>query len=133
MATERKAAIVTGAASGLGRAMALGLAESGTDVVAVDRNTATLAMLAPAASGAGSVLPVPADLAQPESFDRIVAAAPEGLRRIDVRPDAGGGLGAIRRERRSRNQCRQRPGVGARRSAAQSDPLLGSHPRAVEP
>jgi len=33
-----KAAIVTGAASGLGRAMALGLAESGIDVVAVDQN-----------------------------------------------------------------------------------------------
>jgi NAD(P)-dependent dehydrogenase (short-subunit alcohol dehydrogenase family) len=46
MATERKAAIVTGAASGLGRAMALGLAGSGMDVVAVDRNTAMLATLA---------------------------------------------------------------------------------------
>jgi len=32
METERKVAIVTGAASGLGRAMALGLVESGMDV-----------------------------------------------------------------------------------------------------
>ena len=47
MAAERKAAIVTGAASGLGRAMALGLAGSGMDVVAVDRNAAMLATLAP--------------------------------------------------------------------------------------
>ena len=33
MATERQAAIVTGAASGLGRAMSLGLVESGMDLV----------------------------------------------------------------------------------------------------
>ena len=51
MATERKAAIVTGAASGLGRAMALGLVESGMDVVAVDRNATALAALAPAVAG----------------------------------------------------------------------------------
>jgi len=85
MATERKAAIVTGAASGLGRAMALGLAGSGMDVVAVDRNTAMLATLASALSGTeGSVLPMAADLAQPEAFDRIVTAALERFGRIDA-------------------------------------------------
>ena len=106
MAAERKAAIVTGAASGLGRAMALGLAESGTDVVAVDRNTATLATLAPAASGAGSVLPVPADLAQPEAFDRIVAAALERFGRIDVLVNnAGIGQASVRADQR-RNPIR---------------------------
>ncbi len=62
MATGRKAAIVTGAASGLGRAMALGLVESGMDVVAVDRNATALQALAPAKSASGSVLPVPVDL-----------------------------------------------------------------------
>src|SRR6267143_5649124 len=76
MAGDRKAAIVTGAASGLGRAMALGLVESGMDVVAVDRNATALAALAPAVAGRpGSLLPLPADLAQPDSFERIVAAA----------------------------------------------------------
>ena len=43
MADGRKAAIVTGAASGLGRAMALGLAGGGIDVLAVDRNAQALA------------------------------------------------------------------------------------------
>src|SRR5262249_14406039 len=84
MATGRKVAIVTGAASGLGRAMALGLVESGMDVVAVDQNATALAALAPAKSASGSVLPIPADLAQRDTFDRIVAAALEKFGRIDV-------------------------------------------------
>ena len=107
MATERKAAIVTGAASGLGRAMALALAGSGLDVVAVDRNTATLATLAPAVAGpAGSVLTVPADLAQPEAFDRIVTAALERFGRIDVLVNnAGIGQASVRADQR-RNPIR---------------------------
>lgn len=82
MAEERKAAIVTGAASGLGRAMALGLVESGMDVVAVDRNETALAALASTTSG--SVLAVPADVSRPDAFDRIAAAALEKFGRIDV-------------------------------------------------
>ena len=86
MAAERKAAIVTGGASGLGRAMALGLVESGMDVVAVDRNATALASLAPAVAGRpGSVLPLPADLAQPDSFERIVAAAVDKLGVAELR------------------------------------------------
>ena len=42
MATGAKAAIVTGAASGLGRAMALAFAERGADIAAVDRDAAAL-------------------------------------------------------------------------------------------
>jgi NAD(P)-dependent dehydrogenase (short-subunit alcohol dehydrogenase family) len=107
MATERKAAIVTGAASGLGRTMALGLVESGMDVVAVDRNATALATMAPAAGGApGSVLPLPADLTQPDAFDRIVAAALEKFGRIDVLiNNAGIGQASVRADPR-RNPIR---------------------------
>jgi len=107
MATERKAAIVTGAASGLGRAMALGLAGAGLDVVAVDRNTAMLATLASALSGTeGSVLPMAADLAQPEAFDRIVTAALERFGRIDALVNnAGIGQASVRADQR-RNPIR---------------------------
>jgi len=67
--TEVRAAIVTGAASGLGRAMALGLVASGINVVAVDRDAAGLATLKPAGVGrTGRVLPHLADLARPYSF-----------------------------------------------------------------
>ena len=99
MATERKVAIVTGAASGLGRAMALGLVESGMDVVAVDRNATALAAMAPAAAGApASVLPLRADLMQPDAFDRIVATTLEKFGRIDVLiNNAGIGQASVRR------------------------------------
>ena len=40
MADGKKIAIVTGAASGIGRAMTLGLLGAGVDVAAVDRNEA---------------------------------------------------------------------------------------------
>jgi NAD(P)-dependent dehydrogenase (short-subunit alcohol dehydrogenase family) len=107
MAAERKAAIVTGAASGLGRAMALGLVESGLDVVAVDRNATALAAMAPAAAGSpGSVLPLLADLSQPDAFDRIVAAALEKFGRIDVLiNNAGIGQASVRADQR-RNPIR---------------------------
>jgi NAD(P)-dependent dehydrogenase (short-subunit alcohol dehydrogenase family) len=59
MATKRKAAIVTGAASGLGRAMALGLAESGMDVGGGRSECDAHAALAPHTGTAGSVLPMP--------------------------------------------------------------------------
>ena len=51
MAGERQVAIVTGGASGIGRAMSLGLLEGGIDVAAVDREAAWLDELKAAASG----------------------------------------------------------------------------------
>lgn len=82
MAAERKAAIVTGAASGIGRAMALALAANGIDVVAVDRNETALAEVVRTAGG--NILPHAADLARQESFDGIVAAALGRFGRIDI-------------------------------------------------
>jgi NAD(P)-dependent dehydrogenase (short-subunit alcohol dehydrogenase family) len=77
------------------------------DVVAVDRNTAMLATLASALSGtAGSVLPMAADLAQPEAFDRIVTATLERFGRIDVLVNnAGIGQASVRADQR-RNPIR---------------------------
>ena len=107
MATERKAAIVTGAASGLGRAMALGLVGNGIDVVAVDQDAPSLGALETAMAGrSGAVLTLPADLAQPDAFDRIVAAARERFGRIDVLVNnAGIGQASVRADQR-RNPIR---------------------------
>jgi NAD(P)-dependent dehydrogenase (short-subunit alcohol dehydrogenase family) len=95
MPTQRKTAIVTGAASGMGRAMALGLSEAGFDVAAVDRNAAALGTL-PA-----PIKPVAADLADATSFDTIVAATLGAFGRIDVLVNnAGIGQAAIRDDQR---------------------------------
>jgi NAD(P)-dependent dehydrogenase (short-subunit alcohol dehydrogenase family) len=102
MATDRKVAIVTGAASGLGRAMTLGLAGSGMHVVAVDRNEPALGNLQ-APGGGGSILPLAADLAQPDVFERIPAAAVRQFGRIDVLVNnAGIGQSSVRADQRRR-------------------------------
>ncbi|HKZ06168.1 MAG TPA: SDR family oxidoreductase [Methylomirabilota bacterium] len=107
MAIDTKAAIVTGAASGLGRAMALGLVGSGINVVAVDRDTAGLATLEPAGVGrTGAVLPHTADLARPDSFEAITAAALREFGRIDVLVNnAGIGQASVKADQR-RNPIR---------------------------
>ena len=107
MANERKTAIVTGAASGIGRAMALGLATSGIDVVAVDRAADVLAAVAKSAEGlAGQFIAHPADLSQAESFDTIVQAALGVSGRIDILVNnAGIGQASVRADQR-RNPIR---------------------------
>jgi len=107
MAAERTVAIVTGAASGIGRAMTLGLVAAGVDVAAVDRNEAGLAALAATAQGkAGGLQAIPADLARAESFDAIVASVLGRSGRIDVLVNnAGIGQASIKPDQR-RNPIR---------------------------
>jgi len=109
MAAKGQAAIVTGAASGIGRAMALGLLEAGIDVAAVDREAILLDELEEEAADrefAGSVHTVLADLSDPGSFDGIVAAVLRSFGKIDVLVNnAGIGQGSIRADQR-RNPIR---------------------------
>jgi NAD(P)-dependent dehydrogenase (short-subunit alcohol dehydrogenase family) len=66
----RRRAVVTGAASGIGQAVALGLLRDGAQVVAVDRDEQGLAQVA----DAGATLLV-ADLPRPQDRERVAAAA----------------------------------------------------------
>lgn len=99
-----RSAIVTGAASGLGRAMALALAADGFTVLAVDRQEAALASLPGEAdqAGSGTIIPFTADLTHPTSFGRIVEAALTQGGTIDVLVNnAGIGQASVRADARS--------------------------------
>ena len=67
---------VTGASSGIGRALALELCRRGWTVAASARDARALEALAGEAAGAGSILPVPVDVTDPEAvstaYRRIV-------------------------------------------------------------
>jgi len=81
-----KAALVTGASRGIGRAIALELARSGADVALVGRDTAALEETAAlcAASRPGAVAEIFAgDVTDQSAMDRIVGLAVERFGRLD--------------------------------------------------
>jgi 3-oxoacyl-[acyl-carrier protein] reductase len=89
-----RTALVTGASSiGIGRAIAIGLAEEGVRVAITSRRAQLLEELAEALRGAGCSEPVvlPADLYEPETPARLARSAREHLGRIDILINAAGG------------------------------------------
>ena len=74
----KRVAIVTGGLRGLGRAIALGLAQEGHAVVAVghiDADVAEIETATPGVNFTGGLLPLVADLRRPADCDRVVALA----------------------------------------------------------
>jgi NAD(P)-dependent dehydrogenase (short-subunit alcohol dehydrogenase family) len=102
MPADRKTAIVTGAASGIGRALTLGLLQNGVDVAAVDRDATNLAALAATVHDtAGTMQTIPADLSQSAAFDQIVSAVLDRFGKIDVLVNnAGIGQASIKANQR---------------------------------
>ncbi|WP_026910559.1 SDR family NAD(P)-dependent oxidoreductase [Patulibacter minatonensis] len=90
MSTERfslagKVAIVTGASSGLGVAIAHALAGAGADVVLAARRVALLdGVRADIERRGRRVLAVETDVTDPDACDRMVDRAVQGLGRVDV-------------------------------------------------
>src|SRR3954453_3479478 len=77
--------VVTGASSGLGRAIARAAAERGAKVVVTGRNEEALSKAVSESDRAGSQgLSVPADCTQQDQVERVVAQAIERFGRIDT-------------------------------------------------
>ena len=80
-----KTAIITGAGSGIGRAVAVALANEGYTVILGGRNRATLEETAALAGpAAGRALAVPTDVTDPASVARLFEAVGEAGGRLDL-------------------------------------------------
>ncbi|MDQ2775004.1 MAG: SDR family oxidoreductase [Acidobacteriota bacterium] len=85
MPSNEKIALVTGAGSGIGRAVALALQEAGYDVALAGRRSAELDRTAEQASPAGgTMLACPADVTDPESVRSLFTKIKERFGRLDV-------------------------------------------------
>lgn len=94
MPSDARTLIVTGASSGIGRALALAGARGGFRVVLVARRAARLAEVAESIStGGGSCIEIAGDVTAAEMPARIVAGAMQSFGRIDVVVN-NAGLGA---------------------------------------
>jgi short-subunit dehydrogenase len=77
--------VITGASSGIGRALAIRAVRAGYDVVAIGRNEAALAAVArQAGSEYGRIVTAAIDIADPANAPRVVALAKDHFGRLDV-------------------------------------------------
>jgi NAD(P)-dependent dehydrogenase (short-subunit alcohol dehydrogenase family) len=85
MITNDKIALVTGAGSGIGRAVSLALQSAGYSVVLAGRRLAKLEQTAALAKpSGGKMLPVPTDVSKPDSVQALFARTKEAFGRLDV-------------------------------------------------
>jgi NAD(P)-dependent dehydrogenase (short-subunit alcohol dehydrogenase family) len=85
MAKAQRAAIVTGAGSGIGRAVALALQGEGYDVALAGRRLAELEKTAGMASaGGGRMLAVPSDVTKPEAVKTLFETTQRTFGRLDL-------------------------------------------------
>lgn len=92
-----RVALVSGAAQGLGRAMAIALAEAGADIVLADRNEAGMQNTAETIGGLGRrAIPVACDVSDPSQIRAIFTTLDREFGRIDFLGNVAGD-GAIGR------------------------------------
>jgi len=85
LSLEGKVAVVTGGTSGIGRALSLGLAEAGADVVATARRQQQVDETADAIEGFGKrTLRLTSDVCDRTSLDAVLAAALAHFEKVDI-------------------------------------------------
>jgi NAD(P)-dependent dehydrogenase (short-subunit alcohol dehydrogenase family) len=88
---EGKTAVVTGGTSGIGRALSLGLAEAGADVIATARRQQQVDETAAAIEALGrQTLRQPSDVCDRGSLERLCAAVLERFGKIDILVNCAG-------------------------------------------
>jgi NAD(P)-dependent dehydrogenase (short-subunit alcohol dehydrogenase family) len=91
LSLEGRVAVVVGGTTGIGRTMALGLAEAGADVVATARGTANLESVAAEIEGFGRrTLRVASDVTDHGSLEALRERVLGGLGRIDILVNCAG-------------------------------------------
>ncbi len=87
-----RVAIVTGATQGIGRGIALTLADAGADIVVVSRDPGRVASTVGEVEKRGRrALGVPTDVTVPEQVERMAAAAIDTFGRVDILVNNAGG------------------------------------------
>lgn len=84
--------ILTGATGGIGRLLALRLADAGANLVLTGRRQAALDELAQTLSGKTQVVTVVADLSQPDGRERVMQMALEEFGAVDLAILSAGGM-----------------------------------------
>jgi NAD(P)-dependent dehydrogenase (short-subunit alcohol dehydrogenase family) len=86
-----RVAVVTGSAQGMGRAMALALAEAGADLVLLDRNAAGIEATAQTVASLGrKALPLAGDVTDTAHLDQVFSRIDREFGRIDVLGNVAG-------------------------------------------
>jgi NAD(P)-dependent dehydrogenase (short-subunit alcohol dehydrogenase family) len=83
-AGDGKVAVITGAGSGIGRAVAVALHDAGYSVVLAGRRLEKLVETAELAGNGASVLAVPTDVGQPDQVKALFARTEDAFGRVDV-------------------------------------------------